>query len=45
MNHITGVIDELDSIRFKRMVFRVTRGNSYIGKDYINTIFELFNHI
>lgn len=27
MNHITGVIDKSDANRFKRMVFRVTKGN------------------
>lgn len=29
MNHITGVIDKCDANRFKRMVFRVTKGNCW----------------
>ena len=28
-NHIIGMIDKEEALRFKRMVFRVTKGNCY----------------
>ncbi len=29
INYITGVIQSEDSLRFKRMIFRITRGNAW----------------
>lgn len=42
MNHLIGVIDESDSNRFKRMVFRVTKGN--VWTDIIPINKELLHH-
>jgi len=42
MNHLIGVIDEVDSNRFKRMIFRVTKGN--VWTDIIPINKELLNH-
>ena len=29
LNYLVGVIDKDDSIRFKRIIFRVTKGNAW----------------
>lgn len=30
LNYLVGVVDRLDAIRFKRMVFRASKGNAWI---------------
>ena len=29
-NHMIGVVNKMDSNRLKRMIFRITKGNSYV---------------
>jgi len=36
MNQIVGVIDSCESLRFERMVFRVTKGNAFIRLEDID---------
>ena len=36
----TGVIDAKEEIRFKRMVFRITKGNCMIKTIHFDEIFE-----
>jgi V-type H+-transporting ATPase subunit a len=35
LNYLVGVVDRTDAIRFKRMVFRATKGNSWVSTSNI----------
>ena len=40
MSFKTGIIDAVDEIRFKRTVFRITKGNCLIECIHFDEIFE-----
>ena len=35
LNYLVGVVDRIDALRFKRMVFRTTKGNSWVATSNI----------
>jgi hypothetical protein len=36
LNYLVGVVDRTEALRFKRMVFRTTKGNSWVSTSNID---------
>ena len=36
LNYLVGVVDRSEALRFKRMVFRTTKGNSWVSTSNID---------